>query len=261
MAESARLGYLQARLQARHGQRPGEDEWRLVESSIDLLHYIDAVRATVLKRWVRGISPDSSAAEMERSLRASWRDRIVEVSAWAPSAWQDSLLWCRWLPELPALGHLLAGGEVRPWMQADPVASTYALQPPAACRDAIASSELAPMQHAVDSEGDVWSAWLRVWHGLMPDDQSGQTGQAMSRLEHLLEAHRQRMLAADAAADGQGLRRQWGEQLIRIFRHASGTVAALFAFLGLEALELERLRAGLVTRRLLKRVPEGLTWA
>lgn len=261
MAESAQLGYLQARLQARHGKRPDDADWHFVESSIDLLHFIDAVRATELKRWVRGISPDSSADEMERLLRANWRDAVVQASDWAPQEWQEALLWCRWLPELPTLGHLLEGGAVRSWMEADPIVSTYAFETPRACLEALADTELAPMKALLTSGNGVRSAWLAVFHRFCPISGSQSIAQSMSELEHVLDEHRASMLAASAESDGQTLRRQLGGRCLRLFRRASGTVVAVFAFLVLEALEAERVRAGLVTRRLLKRVPEGMTWA
>jgi hypothetical protein len=261
MAESAHLGYLQARLQARHGQRPADAEWRLLESSNDLLHFIDALRTTELKRWVRGISPDSSAAEMERLLRANWRDGVVQAAHWAPPQWQDALLWCRWLPELPTLSHLLEGGAVRPWMQDDPVASGYAFDAPRTCIEALGDTELSPMQVFLWSDPKVRFAWTAVFKRVSPASRSKPVVQAMSQLEGLLEEHRENMLMAEAGTAGQSMRRDLGKRLLRIFRRASGTVAALFAFLGLEALEVERVRAGLVTRRLLKRVPEGMVWA
>ncbi|MFW6340284.1 MAG: hypothetical protein ACOC0Q_05385 [Wenzhouxiangella sp.] len=261
MAESARLGYLQARLQARHGQRPSDDDWRLVESSVDLLHYLDAVRTTALKRWVRGISPDSSAAEIEMLLRANWRDGVVQASAWAPQAWREALLWCRWVPELPVLAHLLQGGEVRPWMRRDPIISAFAFDQTAACLNALADTELAPMQPLLQAGHGVRSGWLAVLHDRLPGEVSERAGEALGQMEAVIADHRTAMIEAPSDADGQALRMELRASLLRLFRRAAGTAAALFAFLGIEALEAERVRAGLITRRLLRRVPEGLTWA
>ncbi len=261
MAESAHLGYLQARLQARHGNRPDDADWHLVESSIDLLHFIDALRATELKRWVRGISPDSSAAEMERLLRSNWRDAVAQASSWAPQEWQEALLWCRWLPELPTLAHLLEGGPVRSWMQADPIVSTYAFDTPGACLAALAATELEPLRAFLTSDSNVRSAWTAVFKRLSPRSGSRAMAQAMTELERVLDEHHASMLVASADSDGQTMRRQIGSRFLRLFRRTSGTVVALFAFLVLEGLEAERVRAGLVTRRLLKRVPEGMIWA
>ncbi|TVS14016.1 MAG: hypothetical protein EA419_00480 [Wenzhouxiangella sp.] len=261
MAESARAGYLQARLQARHGQRPGEDEWRRIEASVDVLHYLDAVRQTPLKRWVRGVSPDSSSSEIERLLRANWRDVVEQSAAWAPKAWRGMLLWCRWLPDLPALAHLLGGGAVQPWMKKDPVIGRFALQPPTLCLAALNDTELAPMVSALSSGSDVREAWQAVFHDLLPRAASVATTAEIEQLVRIADHHDARMTEAPAEQDGQALRAELGERFERVFRRAAGTVAALFAFLGLEGLDAERVRAGLVTRRLLRRVPEGLTWA
>ena len=261
MAESAAAGYLQARLQARHGQRPGEDEWRRIEASVDLLHYLDAVRQTPLKRWVRGVSPDSSSSEIERLVRANWRDVVEQGAAWAPKAWRDMLLWCRWLPDLPSLAHLLGGGALEPWMEKDAVIGTFARERPALCLNALSDTELAPMQSALASGSDVREAWEAVFQDLLPSAAWAATTAEIEQLIRIADRHFEDMADAPDDRDGQALRAELGERFRRVFRRAAGTVAALFAFLGLEGLDAERVRAGLVTRRLLRRVPEGLTWA
>ena len=98
MADSAQLGYVQARLQALYGARLVDADWRLIESSVDLQHYLDAARTTALKRWVMGVSPDASALEIERSLRAAWRETTSQLAGWAPAEWRDAMMWFRWLP-------------------------------------------------------------------------------------------------------------------------------------------------------------------
>lgn len=261
MAESPHLGYLQARLQALYGSRPRDDDWRLLESSVDLQHYLDGIRSTELKRWVRGISPDSSAIEIERTLRANWRESARQRAAWAPPEWHEGLMWCQWLPELPTLAHLLDGAPVQPWMRADPVASSYAMDSVTDVLNALDIHDLAPVTTFLRNGVSVPDAWTSVLTSKVPDTVSATTRKALATLERLLESHIDAMRAADPAIDGQDLRAGLGAQLGRAFRRASGTVAALIAYMGLEALDVERVRAGLVTRRLLKRVPEGMTWA
>lgn len=262
MAESAHLGYVQARLQALYGSRPTDDDWRLLESSVDLQHYLDAVRSTALKPWVRGISPDSSAIEIERTLRANWRDAVKRLAGWAPSEWHQAILWCQWLPELPTLAHLIDGASAQPWMRADPVASRYAIDDSVAgVFGALESTELAPMVASLRDAAGVQDAWRRVLAGRVPSGISTATRKGFSALEALLDAHIGAMRATDPERDGQLLRAGLRAQLGSAFRRASGTMVALFAYLGLQALDGERVRAGLVTRRLLKRVPEGMAWA
>lgn len=84
MADDARLAYLQARLQARHGDRPATDEWRMAEAGTDLSHYLEAIRRTSLKRWVGDINPDMAPEAIERHLRAAWRDNVDQLAEWAP---------------------------------------------------------------------------------------------------------------------------------------------------------------------------------
>lgn len=261
MAESARFGYLQARLQARHGQRPSPDDWRLLEASADLVHFIDGVRATPLKRWVRAVSSDSSALEIEAVMRMAWRDAVEQAAGWPPQAWRDSILWLRWLPELPALAHLLSGLAPPPWMRVDPVMKHLAGDNPEACLEALKRSPLAPMGLALQAHGDVIRAWAEVWRQLQPDDAPEAVQADLEALRDTLDRHLRTMAAVEAETDGQRLRAALAERLTRHFRRGAGTVTALLAFLGLEGLELERLRANLVTRRLLRPLAEGRSWA
>ncbi|HRP86817.1 MAG TPA: hypothetical protein PLS34_04770, partial [Gammaproteobacteria bacterium] len=73
MADDARLAYLQAGLQARLGDRPAADERRVAEASIDLSHYLEALRRSSLKRWIGDLNPDMAPEAVERQLRAAWR--------------------------------------------------------------------------------------------------------------------------------------------------------------------------------------------
>lgn len=261
MAESARFGYLQARLHARHGQRPGGDDWRLAEASMDLSHFLDAIRTTALRRWVRGVSADSSCMEIELLMRLAWRDAVEQAAAWAPQDWRDALLWLRWLPDLPALDVALQRAAVLPWMLQDRVVRAFALEDPARVLDALSDTELAPMEAELRRHGEVVKAWTQVWEQLIPTSAPDAVQAELAELLRLVDQHRQQMADPQLSETGQALRKALGERLLRVFRRSAGTAAALFAFLGLEGLELERVRANLVTRRLLKHVPEGRSWA
>lgn len=261
MAESARFGYLQARLQARHGQRPSHDDWRLAEASVDLSHFLDAVRATALNRWVRAVSADSSALEIEALMRMAWRDAVEQSAAWAPEFWREALLWLRWLPELPALAHLLAGQGVRPWMRRDPFMKSLAFDEPAACLEALKESPLALMAVNIKEHGDVSRAWVAVWRQLQPESAPSGVRAELAEMRESTQRHLQAMADIELETDGQVLRAALAERFTRYFRRGAGTITALFAFLGLEGLELERVRANLVTRRRLRPVEEGRSWA
>ena len=66
MTSAAQLAYLQARLQARHGDRPSPDDWRMAEASADLSHYLDALGRTSLKRWVSDLHQEMAPEVIER---------------------------------------------------------------------------------------------------------------------------------------------------------------------------------------------------
>lgn len=261
MAESARFGYLQARLQARHGQRPSSDDWRVVEASVDLRHFLDAVRATSLRRWVRAVSADSSALEIESVMRMAWRDAVEESASWPPGSWREALLWLRWLPDLPALTRLLSGQGTLPWMLLDPVIRPLAFEQPEAFLDALKQSPMAPMAGALGAHADVARAWFAVWQQLLPSTAPSGVLAELAELRAAVNEHLQAMAEAEVETDGQVLRAQLAQRFTRLFRRGAGTITALLAFLGLESLELQRIRANLLTRRLLRPVAEGRSWA
>ena len=52
MVDSPRFAYVQPRLQARFALRPSGAEWRLMEASADVDHYLQAARQTSMRPWV-----------------------------------------------------------------------------------------------------------------------------------------------------------------------------------------------------------------
>lgn len=281
MTSAPQLAYLQARLQARHGDRPTPDEWRMAEASADLSHYLDALGRTTLKRWVGELHPEMAPEVIERLLRAAWRQDVDEVAGWSPGDWQAAVEWLRWLPDLPAIDHLLRGEQVPPWMRADPVMREFAFEEPQRRAEALAALPLAPLAAAhgaahdaagsnlasqdaasVDTAAaaaDVATAWLHAWQARLPGGRRNMPPELASLVETVrnhLEAMRAR-----AETDGQVLRNALATHLARRFRQGAGTVVALFSHLLLEGLALERVRAGVMARRLLPDRAEGRSWA
>lgn len=267
MAEDSRFAYLQARLQARHGERPSGDDWRLAESSADLSHYLEAVRRTALKRWLGEVNHEMSPEAIERHLRGAWREAVDTIAGWSPEDWRDAVEWLRWLPELPAVTHLLHGERVPPWMRADPVTREFAFEEDARLRDSLSEQPLAPLL-AADPRTcgtSVISAWIDEWRRRLPGAGycGGASGEERRRLDQMLEqvqAHIEAMRATEQD-DGRPWRNALAGRLLRHFRYGAGTAVALFAHLALDGLELERLRAGVITRRLLPERAEGRSWA
>jgi hypothetical protein len=261
MAEDARLAYLQARLQARHGDRPSPDDWRVAEASADLSHFLEAVRRTALKRWIGDINPELAPEAIERHFRAAWRAAVDEVANWSPDDWHDAVTWLRWLPDLPAVEHLLRGRKIPPWMRADPVLKEVAFEDPQRRLEAFSEHQLAPL---LDAEPDpeapeVVPRWVSEWRRRLPRGARAHREELAALLEQA-QAHLEAMRASPEP-DGRALRGALPAALARRFRKGAGTVTALFSHLLLDGLELERVRAGVLARRLLPERPEGRSWA
>ncbi len=263
MAESAQFGYLQARLQARHGDRPSAQEWRVAEASADLSHYLEAIRRTALKRWINEINQDMTSETIERQLRMCWRETVDQIAAWAPVKWRPAVEWMRWLPDLPAVQDLARGGKLAPWMRDDPVLRDFAFDDPARRREALEHHPLGTLAGAqpmlAPDQTEVGVVWVRTFKSLVPDAGSGAKPD-VDHLVRLVEEHLEAMRES-RENDGRSLRRLLVETLARRFRRGAGTAVALFSHLALDGLELERIRAGVITRRLMPQREEGRSWA
>ena len=104
---SARFAYAQARLQARHGQLPSAADWQRLAGTGDLGNFLHAAQHTPLHRWTEGLEAGQSCHAIERLLRQRLRSYIDEVGDWQPQAWRPSFRWLEYLPDLPALQHIL----------------------------------------------------------------------------------------------------------------------------------------------------------
>ena len=270
MAEDPRLAYLQARLQARHGDRPSADEWRVAESSADLSHFLEAVRRSALKRWIGEVNPEMAPEAIERHFRAAWRGAVDEVATWSPEDWRAAVAWLRWLPDLPAIEHLLRGLSIPPWMRADPVLKEIAFEDPQRRLDAIAEQPLAALLEGDAEDADLGTPpdpgapriaqrWVAAWRRRLPRSARPHRDELAALLAQV-QAHLEAMRAS-AEPDGRALRNTLAAALVRRFRKGAGTVIALFSHLLLDGLELERVRAGVMARRLLPERPEGRSWA
>jgi hypothetical protein len=197
---------------------------------------------------------------IERALRVAWRDAVDEVAGWSPERWREAVAWLRWLPDLPAIEHLMRGGKVPPWMRADPVMRALAYDEPARRHEALAGLPLAPLHP--EARRPCHGSWRPGWRNGSRACRKAKRRERRG-LEAVLEAVRRHVEAMRISEepDGRALRNALVARLARRFRRGAGTAVALFAHLVLDGLELERLRAGLMTRRLLPERAEGRSWA
>ncbi len=141
--------YVQARLQARHGDRLQEADWRALEAAQTADAFLERSRATSLRRFTEQLSAGMSSHAIERALRGAWRAYVDEVAGWLPTAWRPAVLWTALLPDLPAIDALLKG-EAPAWTKQDPALALFTETDPAQRLAALQDSPFAPLLPAED---------------------------------------------------------------------------------------------------------------
>ena len=259
MTATAMFNYVQARLQARHGERPNEETWRLLESSTDLGTYLQRARGTALAPCVQSLTPQADTHSIEQSLRRHWQAYCERVAGWAPSPWYAAVSWTRTLPELPFIVHLARGGSARPWMLHDRNLAPLAMEDAQRRRDALAQSPLGAVAEAVAAQTHPLKAWLDAWEKNWPE---GETIHGAENFRRVISQYLQGILTRPQAnTGGPELRAPLEKALTAFFRSDAGSIGAVFAHLGLVLLDIERLRGGLVLRALFPRPAERPRWA
>jgi hypothetical protein len=248
MTADTEFVYARARLQARFGLRLREPDWRLVESAVDLPRYVQALRQTSLARWVERIDPGASVHAIERVLREEWRGCVREIARWQPPAWQPAIAWIEVLADLPILDHLLRGEAAPAWVRDDP---RYAAWERPTLQDrirAVSERRLAPFARRLPRGDDPVLVWVDEWRRLWPKSPPALVA-ALHELVRVVLEHRAAggRLGGGSAAE---LRETLARKAVRLFRWHAESPAAACAWLMLVALDVERLRAGIVRRRL-----------
>lgn len=236
MSQTPLFAYAGARILGRHGQRPGAEDWQRLEGVGDFGHYLQIARETGLERFVRHIGSGSGPHEVERALIGAWRRHVQEVAAWQPGPWRPALRWLAVASKLPTLSHLAAERPPPAWM-ADLPLTGLALQ---------RSGPATPLFKDDRPTGKhLWQRALRHWYTLLPSrPQRFRT--ALDGLASALEDYRRAIAAGSPNADAHLAR-----ILRRNLRRHGQEPAAAYAYLGLVALDIQRLRGELLVRRLL----------
>ncbi|HBE93109.1 MAG TPA: hypothetical protein DDW55_11525 [Gammaproteobacteria bacterium] len=245
MKAAAQFAYAQARLQARHGQRPGEQVWRQLEGVGDLANYLHVVRRSPWRHWVLGMNGSRDSHDTEQLLRSRFRSYVDEVAGWLPPDWKEPIKWVKRLPDLPALQYLLAGNTAPDWLLKDPMLSNFAIEHRELRLDAFRQSDCAQLAAAWQKGSSLPVAWLEHWQQLLPANALKDAG-----TRHMIKLYRNQLTpSADlTAADTYHQRYRLETQFKALFRRYSFQATAAFAHLGLVALDLEKLRSGLVRR-------------
>jgi len=245
------MDYAQARLQARFGERPDESLWQKLEAAPETTAALAIARSCGLRRWVAGIAPDADSHAVEIALRACWRECVSEASSWMPGNWRPAMLWTGGLADLPALSHLARGGAPLPWMLRDPLLHAYA-QADSKAREAMLAEQFQPLLKSARNElgqssassgsmssAHIRDAWLDEWRRRWPEH--GDTS-SLDDLVRLLGSAMRRPVTEGRQDLTRGLR--------RLFRRSVLAPVAAFIYIAFVALDIERLRAGLLRHAL-----------
>lgn len=259
MSGGVSIEYAHARASARLGQRPDERLWLQLRARRRVGALLDAVRNSPAAPYVSGIDPRATPDGIEMAFRQQFRLRVDEAVLWAPDAWVSAVRWLKPLIDLPALVHLATQPALAPWMRIDPETAPYAAPTLPERHAALASGPLAPIASALTELPEdaarpratkrlhgVLEAWERHWRSLWPASSADERAN-LEALVGLLVRHEQDFgsMAVDEAATARlGL----AARLSSLMRRAAAEPAALFAWLALLALDLERLRAEFVAR-------------
>ena len=196
MSADPRWRYVQARLQARHGDRLAEAGWHALEAAQTADAFLDRSRATSLRRFTEQVSAGMTSHAIERVLRGAWRAYVNEVAGWLPTAWRPAVQWTALLPDLPAIDALLKG-EAPAWTKQDPALALFTEADPAQRLAALQDSPFAPLLPPEDESIPLGARWARHWRALWPK-QSAADQRALNALATRCRTHIERLAHAGA---------------------------------------------------------------
>jgi hypothetical protein len=243
--------YIQARLQARHGQRPDAALWQRLGALRDLPLFLQTARASGLRPWLEGFTPETSAHRMEQLLRQRYRAEAEHVARWQPRPWQAATAWLAHWIDLPALGGLLRSEHTPEWMLSDPDYGPLAELPRAARAEALQNTRWAELGKELNAAGrsatDLRAIWFAHWRKLWPQCDV----RTRAQVEQLAEALQHTPVSTvTTPAQDAAQREQWRSWLNYRFRQMPRAPVTSLLHLFMLAQDMERLRGELLQRRL-----------
>ena len=183
-----RFAYAQARLQARFAALPAEADWHRLDAARTLSGYLEEARHGTLGAWVKGLSGQSDAHDIERTLRGQFLDAVERTAEAVPEPWRDAVTWCRWLPLLELLSYLQRGFAAPGWLREDGRLRAMLGADGDPDIDAFADAAARRGRH------DTGEQWVAGWRARWPE---GPDDKGLCDLGRLVAAH----LAAFREAD------------------------------------------------------------
>jgi hypothetical protein len=239
------FGYAQARVQARYAALPAETEWQRLAAARSLGAYLEEARIGPLGPWLKGISTVSEAHDVERGIRSLAWEQAQEVARWVPRAWRPAVRWVAWLPYLAVFEARARADPLPPWALQDARLQEVLEVQGAPPGTRPCKQDLTPLLAPGDSE-QMESRWLRGWQERWPES-GRRASRPLSAFGQELAAHLRvfRRASPDTAWD---LRRQLRERLRLRLHQRLLQPLAVFLYLALVLLDLERLRGELLRR-------------
>ena len=244
----ARFAYIQTRIQARHGERLDDTNWRQLEAQQGLSNFLHIARETSLRPWVLGLHGSDDIHTLEKEILRQFRHYIEEVSNWQPREWRAATRWLGILVDLPVLEHLLTGEAVPSWVSRDDNYKNLTESTADQRRQAMLQTAYAPLAESWSPETALTEEWLRCWRKLWPQE-SKPVISAVEKVTDTLIKHRN-ALTDTPGQDTRSARKELATRLNYLFRRFSQQPAAVFAHLGMVAIDIERLRGNLSRRSL-----------
>lgn len=242
---SPSFAYAQSRVQARFGELIDDTAWQRLDAARSLSGLLEEARHTVLSHWVHGLSLVSTPHHIEQGLRRRLHALIQEARRWVPEPWRSAVSWTAWLQELPLLRRLLAEDWTPSWATDTPLLGSVLHSEADRLRSALLAAGGMPLLRGLE-QSSLESNWLEHWRSLWPACPRHER-EGMQQLVDLVLTHGSRFPTLPREQSWRE-RKRLRSGMRRLFRRSTAQPAALFAWLGLEALELELLRAALVKR-------------
>ena len=236
----AGFAYAQARLHARLESRLSEGDWRILAGSRNFGSCIDAASQTSAVHIVSRFDRTYSVHAVERVLREEWGEIVSNISVWLPKKWQKATIWMTVLPQLRRFEYSSKIDRPLRWLRLE-------TENPEAATAILSEGERAHRKHTASK------VWRDEWCSRLPNTRD------RNKIDVALSPVFDRYLG-NISPQANLISNTWKnlvEYLKNLFRKHSQTPVAIFAFIGLIALDFERLR-GIFIDRMLFPEPSGI---
>lgn len=224
------FAYAQARLHARLKGRLSETDWQMLGGSRHFGNCLDVINQTAAANVTSRLDRTNTVHDVERVLREEWSAIVFEISNWLPEKWQSSTQWLVVLPHLRRFDYSPKNDGIPGWLRLEMEFGQL-------------TKGMHPGERAGYSKRDIAETWRNEWNSRLPDKRYVEIFSA--DLKPLLDRYlgNQTRNVSEAGKTWQEL----GRHLKGLFRKHTQTPTAVFAYLGLIALDFERLRGVLVS--------------